>query len=26
MIADICREWGVLNGTVVVREDVTRTD
>ncbi|TLZ67501.1 MAG: GTP-binding protein [Methanobacteriota archaeon] len=23
MIADICREWGVLNGTVVVREDVT---
>jgi small GTP-binding protein len=23
MIADICREWGYLNGTVVVREDVT---
>src|SRR2546422_7318590 len=23
MIADICREWGVLNGTVVVREDIT---
>ena len=22
-IADICREWGVLNGTVVVREDIT---
>ena len=22
-IADVCREWGVLNGTVVVREDVT---
>src|SRR6266511_896265 len=22
-IADICREWGFLNGTVVVREDVT---
>ncbi len=23
MVADICREWGYLNGTVVVREDVT---
>ena len=22
-IADICREWGFLNGTVVVREDLT---
>jgi small GTP-binding protein len=22
-IADICREWGYLNGTVVVREDIT---
>src|SRR5881397_3779703 len=22
-IADICREWGFLNGTVVVREDIT---
>jgi uncharacterized protein len=22
-IADICREWGILNGTVVVREDLT---
>jgi len=22
-IADICREWGVLNGTIVVREDIT---
>jgi len=22
-VKDICREWGVLNGTVVVREDVT---
>src|SRR5207245_4858304 len=23
MIADICREWGYLNGTVVVRQDIT---
>ena len=23
LIADICREWGVLNGTVIVREDIT---
>ena len=23
MVADICREWGHLNGTVVVRDDVT---
>lgn len=22
-VADICREWGYLNGTVVVREDIT---
>jgi ribosome-interacting GTPase 1 len=22
-IKDICREWGILNGTIVVREDVT---
>jgi len=23
MVADICREWGYLNGTVVVRQDIT---
>src|SRR5437879_11248471 len=23
MIADICREWGYLNGPVVVRQDIT---
>jgi small GTP-binding protein len=23
IIADICREWGYLNGTVVVRQDIT---
>ena len=23
MIADICREWGYLNGTIVVRQDIT---
>jgi len=23
LIADICREWGYLNGTVVVRQDIT---
>ncbi len=23
MIGDICREWGYLNGTVVVRQDIT---
>ena len=23
MVADICREWGILNGTVVVREDIS---
>lgn len=23
MIKDVCREWGVLNGTIVVREDIT---
>jgi len=22
-IKDVCREWGILNGTIVVREDVT---
>ncbi len=22
-VKDICREWGILNGTIVVREDVT---
>ena len=23
MVADICREWGYLNGTVVIRQDIT---
>jgi len=23
LVADICREWGYLNGTVVVRQDIT---
>jgi uncharacterized protein len=23
MVADICREWGYLNGTIVVRQDIT---
>ena len=23
LIADICREWGYLNGTIVVRQDIT---
>ncbi len=23
MVADVCREWGYLNGTVVVRQDIT---
>jgi len=26
MIKDICREWGYLNGTVVVRDDVTEDE